>query len=89
MLARRSATLGGCGRGRQEAVGGTADAPQRGPELGLDVPRGREETELCLGHLEEVLTRQLQLVRVSCGRDADVEFICGGGRREGGRGEAK
>ena len=41
--------------GGEEAVGGTANAPERCPELAVEGPRGRVEVELRLRDLEDVL----------------------------------
>ena len=66
---------------------GAADTPERCPELAVDGARGGVEVEFSLGDLEDVLPRQLELVRVVGGRYVDVELNCGvpgeRGEREG------
>ena len=76
--------------GREEAVRGAADTPERCPELAVDGARGRVEVEFSLGDLEDVLPRQLELVGVVGGRYVDVELNCWVDGREGrGRGRGR
>ena len=62
----------------EHAVVGLADAPQRGPEVTGPEPRGREEMYLLIRHLQDILTLELEVVRVRCRGNGDVKLICVG-----------